>query len=238
MQTIDNVKNRLFSTFAVIVLILVAGFALSSPFIIGAIESRDGRRVVVVDAGHGGEDGGVTGASTGVKESELNLKVAKLLGEYLRAGGYKVVFTRVNDTMHSFPSVKDNKKRADMFKRGEIIKNASPDAVVSVHMNFYRASTRRGAQVFFDKGNEKSASLANVMQSVLNRDINSFGGREYSALSAEKYLLSCTPCPSIIVECGFLSNPIDEANLVKTEYQAQIAYTMFLGIDAFLKGEI
>ena len=178
--------------------------ALSSPFIVASVMSRDSRKVVVVDAGHGGADGGVTGKRTGVKESDLNLKVAKLLGEYLVAGGYRVIYTRQNDTMHTHPDVRDNKKRADMFKRGDIINAAKPDAMISVHMNFYSASSRRGAQVFFDRYSEQGRRFADIMQEIINRDLNSDnGGRAYTALSAEKYLLSCSPYPSIIVECGF-----------------------------------
>ena len=210
--------------------------ALSSPFIVASVMSRDSRKVVVVDAGHGGADGGVTGKRTGVKESDLNLKVAKLLGEYLVAGGYRVIYTRQNDTMHTHPDVRDNKKRADMFKRGDIINAAKPDAMISVHMNFYSASSRRGAQVFFDRYSEQGRRFADIMQEIINRDLNSDnGGRAYTALSAEKYLLSCSPYPSIIVECGFLSNPFDEANLTDKNYQTKLEYTLFLGIDGFLK---
>ena len=210
--------------------------ALSSPFIVASVMSRDSRKVVVVDAGHGGADGGVTGKRTGVKESDLNLKVAKLLGEYLVAGGYRVIYTRQNDTMHTHPDVRDNKKRADMFKRGDIINAAKHDAMISVHMNFYSASSRRGAQVFFDRHSEQGRRFADIMQEIINRDLNSDnGGRAYTALSAEKYLLSCSPYPSIIVECGFLSNPFDEANLTDKNYQTKLAYTLFLGIDGFLK---
>lgn len=215
--------------------VLVVAFALTSPIIAAAVVRADNRRVIVVDAGHGGADGGVTGKRTGVKESDLNLKVAKLLGEYLRGAGYRVVYTRENDTMHTHPDVPDNKKRADMFKRGDIINAAKPSAVVSVHMNYYSASSRRGAQVFFDRKSEDGRAFAEIMQGMLNEDINrENGGREYSALGAEKYLLSCSPYPSIIVECGFLSNPFDEANLIKAEYQAKIAYAMFKGVDEFL----
>jgi len=107
-----------------------------------------------------------------------------------------------------------------------------------VHMNYYSASSRRGAQVFFDRTDDGGRAFANIMQDTLNRDVNSVGGgREYSALSAEKYLLSCSPYPSIIVECGFLSNPFDEENLVRADYQANLAYTLYLGIVEFLNTE-
>ena len=209
--------------------------AVTSPIIAVTVTKNLSVKTIVVDAGHGGADGGVIGKRTGVKESDLNLKVAKLLGEYLRGGGYRVVYTRRNDTMHTHPRVHDNKKRADMFKRGDIINAASPCAVVSVHMNFYSSASRRGAQVFFDRSRDDGRQFAEIMQSVINREINADnGGREYSALSAEKYLLSCSPYPTVIVECGFLSNPFDEANLVNPDYQALVAHALYLGVEEFL----
>lgn len=208
---------------------------LVSPLISYAVKEYKSTKTVVIDAGHGGEDGGVVGVRTGVKESDLNLKIAFLLGECLKAGGFRVVYTRTSDTMRTHKDVKNNKKRADMFARGDIINDAKPSAVVSVHMNFYSSPSRRGAQVFFDKHNERSALFASTMQDVINRALNKIGGgREYSALSAEKYLLSCSPYPSIIVECGFLSNPIDERNLVDERYQILLAQTLYQGITAFL----
>lgn len=230
---------KLFKAIATALSAVFIILALSSPIIAASVMKGDTRKVVVVDAGHGGSDGGVIGKRTGVKESDLNLKVAKLLGEYLISGGYRVVYTRQNDTMHTFPSVRDNKKRADMFKRGEIINSAKPAAMVSVHMNFYSSSSRRGAQVFFDRHSDVGREFANIMQGVINTELNSVGGgRSYTALSAEKYLLSCSPYPSIIVECGFLSNPFDEANLVDKTYQVKLAYTLFVGIDNFLKSNV
>ena len=236
MHKISEFKLKIFKVIGVVFSAVFVALALTSPIIAASAMKSDTRKVVVVDAGHGGADGGVIGKRTGAKESDLNLKVAKLLGEYLIAGGYRVVYTRQNDTMHTYPSVRDNKKRADMFKRGDIINSAKPAAMVSIHMNFYSSSSRRGAQVFFDRHSEIGREFANIMQDIINDELNSVGGgRSYTALSAEKYLLSCSPYPSIIVECGFLSNPFDEANLVNKTYQAKLAYTLFVGIDSFLK---
>ena len=238
MHKISVNTLKLFKVFATALSAVFVVLALSSPIIAVSAMKNDTRKVVVVDAGHGGADGGVIGKRTGVKESDLNLKVAKLLGEYLISGGYKVVYTRQNDTMHTYPSVRDNKKRADMFKRGEIINSAKPAAMVSIHMNYYSSSSRRGAQVFFDRRSDVGREFANGMQDIINAELNGAGGgRSYIALSAEKYLLSCSPYPSIIVECGFLSNPFDEANLVDKTYQAKLAYTLFVGIDNFLRSE-
>ena len=236
MHKFSFVTLKIFKVVATALSAVFIVLALSSPIIAASVMKGDTRKVVVVDAGHGGSDGGVIGKNTGVKESDLNLKIAKLLGEYLISGGYRVVYTRQNDTMHTYPSVKGNKKRADMFKRGDIINSAKPAAMVSVHMNYYSSSSRRGAQVFYDRHSDAGREFANTMQDIINGELNSVdGGRSYIALSAEKYLLSCSPYPSIIVECGFLSNPVDEANLVDKNYQTKLAYTLFMGIDNFLK---
>lgn len=229
---------RILNIFKVLFTVASAIFvslALASP-IIAISEMREyDKKVVVIDAGHGGADGGVVGKRTGVKESDLNLKVAKLLGEYLISDGYAVIYTRQNDTMHTHPEVRDNKKRADMFKRGDIINRAKPDAMISIHMNYYSSSARRGAQVFFDRHSEAGREFANVMQDALNTGINrEYGGREYPPLSAEKYLLSCSPYPSVIVECGFLSNPFDEENLLDESYRAKLAGVLLAGVKAYL----
>lgn len=218
---------------AVILSAVLFIFAVSSPFV-AAVYMKNTRRTIVIDAGHGGFDGGVTGTVTGVKESELNLTVSKLVVEYLVSSGFRVIQTRTNNhALYSDNS--DNKKRDDMYKRARIINSAQPAAVVSIHMNFYKASYRRGAQVFFNRKNEQSRNFGDTMQDFLNERINKAnGGREYSALHADKYLLECTQAPVIIVECGFLSNPQDEANLINPEYQAILAYAVFQGIAAFL----
>lgn len=222
---------------AVFCILFVAVFAAAVASATYSAFGKSETKIVVIDAGHGGEDGGVTGARTGVKESDLNLKISKLVGEYLKGGGFKVVYTRTNDSMRTYPGIQNNKKRADMFARGDIINDAKPDAVVSIHMNFYSSSTRRGAQVFYDKNSEQGQNFAAIMQDVVNRNLNSIGnGREYSALSAEKYLLSCSPYPTVIVECGFLSNPFDEKNLTDSNYQLLLAQTIYQGIVIFLQG--
>lgn len=234
---VENSRNKKeYSKLIVIVLtVLLVAYCASAPFIINAINNEKAHAsAVVIDAGHGGIDSGVSGVKTGVEEKVVNLKIAFYLGEILKARGYIVIYTRRNDAMHEFDGVKNNKKRADMFKRGEIINEAKPFAVVSIHQNFYSAPTRRGAQVFFNKKCEDGARFASVLQSALNAKINlADGGREYAPLCAQKYLLECSPYPSVIVECGFLSNFADEKNLVMPEYQYRMASVIADGICRF-----
>lgn len=128
-------RKKLLITCGLIAVFLAYCFA--SPFVVSAIKKEKSKSLtIVVDAGHGGEDGGVKGAKTGVEEKNINLIVANYLGEMLYACGFNVVYTRRNDVMHNFDGVKNNKKRADMFRRGQIVNDVKPCAVVSIHMNF------------------------------------------------------------------------------------------------------
>lgn len=213
----------------------IIGVFCAMYFPIKASVSAKEIRTVVIDAGHGGADGGVSGVRTKVKESDINLKIAVLLKEYLEGYGYRVVMTRTADVMLKNPKVTGNRKRADMFKRGEIINAAKPDAVISIHANFFSSSSRRGSQVFFGSG-ESGREFAKIVQDKLNAEVNSKnGGRHYEALKAEKYLLDCSPYPTVIVECGFLSNPFDEANLNDPEFRAMFAKVLCDAISEFIK---
>lgn len=186
---------------------------------------------VVLDAGHGGVDGGVSGVNTKVRESELNLKVVKKLEKYLKGAGMNVTLTRSTDAgLYGIAS--GNLKRKDMEKRREIIEKAQPHLVVSIHMNKYSLRERRGAQVFYKANDESGKLLANSIQNNFNDMTEAV--RECSALVGDYYILNCTEYPSVIAECGFLSNAEDEALLITEEYQDSIAYTIFKGIVEYL----
>ena len=186
---------------------------------------------IVLDAGHVGIDGGVKGVKTGVPESEINLAVVKKLETYLVSAGITVVLTRSSDA-GLYGVASSTLKRRDMEKRKEIIEKAAPTMVVSVHMNYYPNSTRRGGQTFYKAESESSKALANSIQKSLNalyKDV-----KDYSPLKGDYYILNCTEYPSVIAECGFLSNPEDEALLTDGEFQSELAYSLFIGIIDYL----
>ena len=186
---------------------------------------------VVLDAGHGGIDGGVSGVNSGIKESQLNLIITKKVEKHLTDSGISVVLTRSTEAGLYGVATKNFKKR-DMEKRKEIINKAQPNLVVSIHMNKYSLSTRRGAQVFYKAGDESGKLLAESLQSVFN-DMEE-ATRSCVALSGDYYILKCSSYPSVIAECGFLSSPEDEALLLTEEYQDKMAYSIFKGIIGFL----
>lgn len=184
---------------------------------------------IVVDAGHGGFDAGVAGVATKVKEADLNLKVAKKLERRLKEYGFDVVMTRTNGNGLYGLHTKNRKKR-DMEARARIIREAEPDAVVSIHMNYFVQSKQRGAQVFYKRDNERGKELAKCIQEVLGLNLEHCD-RLY--LSGDYFIVNCSDYPSVIVECGFLSNAYDEQLLISDEYQQKLAYYIALGIMKF-----
>ena len=183
--------------------------------------------LVVIDAGHGGIDGGVTGVNTGVKESDINLEVAKALKEKLEAGGMTVVMTRTTPAS-LYGGTGRGCKEKDLKMRVEVAEKCNADLFISIHMNKYSDSGRRGAQVFYKIDDERSQQLAESVQKSLN-DMKE-APRECSALRGDYYVLNNNTVPSIICECGFLSNIEDEKLLLDEGYRNKLAYAVFCGV--------
>lgn len=199
----------------------------------GAIAStatHDGMRTVVIDAGHGGIDAGVLGISTKTKESEINLYIAKYLRGYFADAGFNAVLTRTTQGGLYGTTAKGFKMR-DMKKRKEIIQKNNADMVISIHQNFCPVPSRRGATVFYDKDSESGKALAESIQQSLNGMKECV--KQNTPLVGDYYMLKCTPNPSVLVECGFLSNSLDEELLLTAEYQKAVAYAIFKGAVAF-----
>lgn len=184
---------------------------------------------IVIDAGHGGIDGGAVGKKTGITESEINLEYAETLKGICESMGIRVVMTR-KDMNGLYSPLASNRKRSDMEKRKEIIEASGADLVVSVHMNAFKKGSSRGAQVFYGLDNERGKALASSVQNVLHSTT------EYAKLTPKEgdfYILNCTPLPGILVEFGFLSNPEEEALLASDDYRQQMCYAVASGILSF-----
>lgn len=221
-----------FSTAVVIGFTAAVGLcvrALVSPTQAGALEN--GMRIVL-DAGHGGIDGGVMGIVSKTKESDLNLAITYKLKTELEELGFDVVLTRKTQA-GLYGAATSGFKRRDMEKRKEIILEQTPGIVLSIHQNFYSSRSARGGQVFYSAKNEGSKALALVLQGGLNELYRIQDVRERKAASGEFFMLECAPCPSVIVECGFLSNAKDEALLIDETWQKQLAQTLSAGVLAY-----
>ena len=213
-----------------IVLAVIAATATAASVIAAA--SRDVTGItVVIDAGHGGADGGVTGISTGTKESDINLSISKYLMKYFQSGGYNVVMTR-SDSAAVCGGIKYN-KREDMRARKNVLESAEPDLVISVHCNSYPISSVKGAQVFF-ASEPTGERCAGTVQNYFNEVLNS---KPRTAAVGDYYMLKCSKYPSILCECGFLSNVGEESLLITASYQEKIAYTIYSAVNSVFADE-
>lgn len=185
-------------------------------------------QVIVIDSGHGGADPGKIGINQ-VKEKDVNLKIAKKVKKKLRKEGWKVVMTRETDVMLG-DSEKGNRKIHDMKARVELINKTMPVMAVSIHQNSYEEVEIHGAQVFYYSHSKEGKRMAETMQKALLM-ADEENTRQAKA-NDTYYLLKRTEVPTIIVECGFLSNPQEAEKLTEEEYQKKIAQAITSGIIA------
>ncbi|MDE7298629.1 MAG: N-acetylmuramoyl-L-alanine amidase [Lachnospiraceae bacterium] len=182
---------------------------------------------VVLDAGHGGIDPGKVGVN-GANEKEINLKIAGKLKEYLEAVGFSVTMTRTTDE-GLYSESDSRKKAADMKARVKIMEDCRPDFAVSIHQNSFTQQSSFGAQVFYFQTSEEGRKMAEQLQATIKQVIADENHRSAKA-NTSYYLLKKSPCPMVIVECGFLSNPREAELLVTEEYQAKMAWAVCYGL--------
>ena len=209
--------------------------ALNTPQTVGAFGEENMR--IVVDAGHGGADGGVSGKTTGVKESDLNLAIAYRVSDVLTDMGFEITMTRKTEAGLYGTATKGFKKR-DMQRRKEIIESVDPMLVLSIHQNRYPARSVRGGQVFYARESERGKALALSVQAELNELYGKEKVKERKAAVGDYFILNCADCPSVIVECGFLSNPLDEKLLTTEIWQKKLAESIATGVVNYLSGAV
>lgn len=182
---------------------------------------------IVLDAGHGGFDPGKVGVNDAL-EKDINLTIVKKLQTLLEEEGFTILLTRDSDKLLA-PANSKSPKKDDMIKRIELVKEINPFFTVSIHQNSFTDPSVSGPQVFFYKDSEESAAMAQVLQDVLNTQLNPEKKRAPQA-NTNYYLLTRTPTPTVIVECGFLSNPAEADLLTQESYQDRVAKAILLGI--------
>lgn len=175
---------------------------------------------IVIDPGHGGEDGGAT-SCTGRLESEYNLAISRRLGDLLHLLGYRTRMTRTSDvSIYSTGDTIAQKKVSDLKERVRIVNETGNALLVSIHQNQFSDSRYSGAQVFYAK-TEGSKELGQQMQTKLVEALNPGSNRKCKPISGV-YLMEKINCTGVLVECGFLSNPQEEARLRNSEYQKKM----------------
>lgn len=196
----------------------------------GAGSAAGQKGTIVIDAGHGGDDPGMIGPS-GINEKVLNLVYAKKLKELLEAQGYRVVMTRETED-GLYDENQSNKKAQDMERRVEIIEESAPLLTVSIHQNSYPDASVSGPQVFYFQHSVEAEKLAAAIQNAMNTELEIERPRTHKG-NTSYYILKRSSSVTVIVECGFLTNPQEEAKLQQEEYQNQVAQAICDGVLAY-----
>lgn len=208
---------------------------LAFNMILVKVNAEECRKVIVIDPGHGGIDGGGKSAS-GILEKDINLSISLKTKAVLESKGYKVVMTRSEDVgLYSEGKKVKEKKREDLANRVKMKKESNCDAFISIHQNMFPQKSCKGAQVW-SANNEASQKLGQIIQQKFREEVDSSNKRAPKIANKEYKILSDDyGCPSVILECGFLSNPEESVLLSKEEYQTKIANAISNSVDEYFK---
>ena len=229
-------KHSAWQTLMGILLLLIVCVVSWEAGTLAAVENRQAdmreeKPLVVIDAGHGGFDPGKVGID-GQLEKDINLSIAKKLKAYLEASDVNVVMTRDTDT-GLYQSGDSHKKVSDMRRRCDIINEARPDLVVSIHQNSYHQEEINGGQVFYYKTSQNGKRLAEILQKRFDYVLGE-ANRRVAKSNDNYYLLLHVKEPIVIVECGFLSNRKEAKALESEDYQDRMAWTIHMGVMEYL----
>ena len=189
---------------------------------------------VIIDAGHGGEDGGCEG--NGLVEKNLNLDITLRVASLLREQGVNVVLTRDTDVLlyDKNSDYQGKKKAQDVRKRLEIAKNQENAVLVSIHMNYFAETKYSGLQVWYSKNDANSKILANLIQSNVKNELQPSNKRVTKEATSSIFLLHNATFPAVLIECGFLSNPDEAHALGDADYRHQLANVIFKSIITYI----
>jgi N-acetylmuramoyl-L-alanine amidase len=232
-----------FAFFTVILALLAAVLIFITVFAYRSMESdKNGNssvdadalqtyRTVIIDAGHGGEDGGASGKN-GVLEKDLNLDISFMLCDMLRASGVRVIMTRTEDILlyDRNTDYKGHKKSLDLRARLDIAKSVPDSIFVSLHMNAFPSEKYSGLQVWYSKNTGGSKVLADRIQEYVRTSLQPENDRKTKQAGSSIYLLDRAVSDAVLVECGFLSNEKESELLASEDYRRLLAFTIFAAI--------
>lgn len=193
--------------------------------------------LIILDAGHGGQDGGAV-AKDGTQEQYINLDITLKLNEILTKDGYRTLLTRTDDNSIHDADAKTvrEQKVSDIHNRLKIVE-ANPGCLfVSIHQNYYTESQYCGAQVFYSPNAPESSQLAQCIQSSIVLSLQPENTRQIKESGSSIYILYHATEPAVLVECGFLSNPEETAKLNDESYRQQMAQAIADGIEKYILG--
>ena len=190
---------------------------------------------LVIDAGHGGLDAGTIGID-GTKEKDINLSIALILYDFAMVSGIPCFLVRDGDYLVYGET--DDKSRSDLYNRLDYINSIDNSILISIHQNHFEDEKECGMQVWYSPNDEKSKIIADNILNVTKANLQSDNTRLNKRSDSSYYLLYKAQSPSVMVECGFMSNSEENEKLKNTRYQKQIAYSILLGFSQFLAEEL
>ncbi len=229
-----EIKDRKMVTYAMAALLLISMVILAKEaarIVVSKQLSEDHSRWVVIDAGHGSADGGKIGVNN-VLEKDINLSIALKVKALLEQQDVVVIMTR-DDDEGMYPKTGSDRKMRDMKSRVDLINKERPALTVSIHQNSFSDPNVSGAQTFYYQGSSEGQFAAEILQAQMIATLNP--SKERVAKSNDSYyLLKNSHYPTVIVECGFLTNPEEAKLLCDEEYQQKTAWAIHLGILQYL----
>ncbi|MEG1972102.1 MAG: N-acetylmuramoyl-L-alanine amidase [Oscillospiraceae bacterium] len=189
-------------------------------------------RCIIIDAGHGGFDGGAVSAD-GCYEKNLNLEFSKKLDEILTVNGYKTIMIRNEDVSVNSKDDNYSAKKSDIYNRLKVGQKYPQAIFISIHQNSFRQKKSCGSQVFYGAKNKESEHLAKIIRENIHEKIQKENEREIKKADSNLYIMKNTENVAVLLECGFLTNPEELKLLKNPNYQQDLCFTVFLAIEQY-----
>lgn len=195
---------------------------------------KNNRVNLVIDAGHGGIDAGTIGVDS-AKEKDINLSIAMKLYDFSMVSGIPSVLIRNGD--YQYYRKGDDKNRSDLYNRLDFVNSISNSTLISIHQNHFIDEREWGMQVWYSPNDTQSKIIADNILNITKRNLQKNNQRVNKQSDSSYYLLHKAKVPSVMVECGFMSNAEENKKLQNEKYQNELAYSIMLGFGRYLTGE-
>lgn len=197
--------------------------------------SKEKRINLVIDAGHGGADAGTIGVD-GTKEKEINLSIAQKLYDFAMVSGVSSFLVRDGDYL--VYSENDDKSRSDLYNRLDYINSINNSLLISIHQNHFEVESEWGMQIWYSPNDNKSPILADKILNISKQNLQPENKRLNKPSDDSYYILYRAKVPSVMVECGFMSNTEENTKLQNEKYQKELAYSIMLGLNEYITEEL
>lgn len=230
--------KRVFIVLLTLIFVFVGCLSLNYALVqvrFSASDARYRRVNIVIDAGHGGRDSG-TSAPDQTREKDINLAIALNLYDMAMISGISAFLTRDGDYL--LYAENDNRNRSDLYNRYDYINTVANSVLVSIHQNFYSETSQWGMQIWYSQNDTKSKVLADSILHFNKKYLQPENERQNKASDDSYYLLYHAKVPSVMVECGFMSNSTENELLKTEEYRQKLSYCILLGVNEYIVNEV